>query len=128
MSIQEMEEYLDMCLQGPSSIPERQEMPAVKRVALKKLAEIQASIDYVDSKQGFYDDVLAGRTEYVSNLKATKGSSRRTRTSPNRIAVAPLQHPMRSAEGKEPKGSAVPAVTLPAGAAEEPSTRFPRSG
>lgn len=69
MSIQEMKEYLDMCLQGPASIPERQEMLAIKRVDLeKKMAQIQASIDYIDWKQGFYDDVLAGRIEYVSNL------------------------------------------------------------
>lgn len=69
MSIQEMKAYLDMCLQGPASIPERQEMLAVKRAELeKKMAEIQESIDYIDWKQGFYDDVLAGRTEYVSNL------------------------------------------------------------
>lgn len=69
MSIQEMKEYLGMCLQGPASIPERQAMLAVKRVDLeKKLAEIQASIDYIDWKQGFYDDVLEGKTEYVSNL------------------------------------------------------------
>lgn len=69
MSIQEMKEYLGMCLQGPASIPERKEKLAVKRVALeKKLAEIQASIDYIDWKQGFYDDVLEGKTEYVSNL------------------------------------------------------------
>lgn len=69
MSIQEMKAYLDMCLQGPASIPERKEMLAAKRVELEeKLAEIQASIDYIDWKQGFYDDMLAGRTEYVSNL------------------------------------------------------------
>ncbi len=69
MSIQEMKEYLGMCLQGPASIPERKEKLSVKRVALeKKLAEIQASIDYIDWKQGFYDDVLEGKTEYVSNL------------------------------------------------------------
>ena len=44
-------------------------MLAVKRAALEeKLAEVQASIDYIDWKQGFYDDVLAGRTEYESNL------------------------------------------------------------
>ncbi len=34
----------------------------------EQMAEIQASIDYIDWKQGFYDDVLAGRTEYFSNL------------------------------------------------------------
>lgn len=69
MSIQEMRAYLEMCLQGPASIPERKEMLTVKRAQLEeKLAEVQASIDYIDWKQGFYDDVLAGRTEYVSNL------------------------------------------------------------
>ena len=36
------------------------------------VAEIQASIDYIDWKQGFYDDVLAGRTEYFSNLLPAK--------------------------------------------------------
>ncbi|WP_102493072.1 hypothetical protein [Selenomonas felix] len=29
---------------------------------------VQASIDYIDWKQGFYDDVLSGRTPYISNL------------------------------------------------------------
>ena len=69
MSIQEMKAYLGMCLQGPASIPERKEMLAGKRAELEeKLAEVQASIDYIDWKQGFYDDILAGRTEYESNL------------------------------------------------------------
>ena len=69
MSLQEMKEYLGLCLQGPVSIPERKAMLAVKRAALEeKLAEVQASIDYIDWKQGFYADVLAGRTEYESNL------------------------------------------------------------
>ena len=69
MSIKEMRAYLDLCLQGESSIPERKEMLAAKRAELvSKLAEVQDSIDYLDWKQGFYDDVLAGRTPYVSNL------------------------------------------------------------
>lgn len=69
LSIREMQEYLGLCLQGPTSIPERKEMLAAKRVALEeKLAEVTASIDYIDWKQGFYDDVLAGKTEYVSSL------------------------------------------------------------
>ena len=58
MSIEEMRTYLELCLKGPASIPERKMM----------LAEVQESIDYIDAKQTFYDDVLAGRTEYVSNL------------------------------------------------------------
>ena len=69
MSIEEMRAYLGLCLEGPASIPERKAMLAEKRGRLvEKLAEVQSSIDYIDDKQTFYDDVLAGRTEYVSNL------------------------------------------------------------
>lgn len=70
MSIEEMRDYLQLCLQGKQSIPERKELLAEKRERLvDQMAEIQASIDYIDWKQGFYDDVLAGRTDYFSNLK-----------------------------------------------------------
>ena len=69
MSIREMKEYLELCLQGAISIPERKVMLAAKRELLVELLdEVQKSIDYIDWKQGFYDDVLAGRTEYTSNL------------------------------------------------------------
>lgn len=69
MSIEEMREYLELCLQGAASIPARKEMLAFKRGQLEaQMAQIQESMDYIDWKQGFYDDVLAGRTEYYSNL------------------------------------------------------------
>ena len=69
MSIAEMREYLELCLEGEGSIPRRKEMLAEKRERLvAQLAEVQASIDYIDWKQDFYDDILAGRTEYFSNL------------------------------------------------------------
>ncbi|WP_337370632.1 MerR family transcriptional regulator [Parolsenella catena] len=74
LSIEEMREYLDMCLEGESSIPTRKAFLAEKREKLvERLAEVQASIDYIDWKQGFYDDVLAGRTEYYSNLLPKDG-------------------------------------------------------
>ena len=41
---------------------------SVKPVLLEQLAEIQDSIDFVDAKQRFYDDVLSGATPYVSVL------------------------------------------------------------
>ena len=73
MSIEEMRDYLQLCLQGEQSIPERKVMLAEKRNRLvAQMAEIQASIDYIDWKQDFYDDVLAGRTEYFSNLLPAK--------------------------------------------------------
>ena len=69
MSIQEMKEYLDLCLQGPGTIPERKVVLEGKQAQLEaRIAELQTAIQYIDAKQQFYDDVLAGRCEYVSNL------------------------------------------------------------
>ena len=69
MSIEEMREYLALCLEGASSIPQRKVMLAEKQEHLREqLAEIQESIDYIDWKQGFYNDVLSGKCEYYSNL------------------------------------------------------------
>lgn len=69
MSISEMQAYLKLCLQGPASIDERRIMLAAKREQLvQQLADIQDSIDYIDWKQSFYDDVQAGRIEYKSDL------------------------------------------------------------
>lgn len=73
MSIEEMKEYLALCLQGETSIPQRKTMLAEKRSGLvEQIAELEASVEYIDWKQGFYDDVLAGRTEYFSNLLPEK--------------------------------------------------------
>ena len=69
MSIQEMREYLALCLQGESTIPERKRVLEKKQTALREqIKELQDSIDYIDFKQQFYDDVLSGRRKYVSNL------------------------------------------------------------
>ena len=69
MSISEMKQYINLCLVGESSIPERKEILALKREALvKQLQQVQDCIDYIDWKQGFYDDVLSGKTKYYSNL------------------------------------------------------------
>lgn len=69
MSITEMKQYIDLCLVGESSIPERKEILALKREALvAQLQQVQDCIDYIDWKQGFYDDVLSGKTKYYSNL------------------------------------------------------------
>lgn len=69
MSIQEMKEYLVMCLDGESSIPIRKIVLEKKRKELcLQLEQIKQSIDYIDWKQGFYDDVLSGKTKYYSNL------------------------------------------------------------
>ncbi len=69
MSIAEMKEYLTLCLAGEASIPERKIILDAKRSSLiDQMKQLQASIDYIDWKQGFYDDVLSGKTKYYSNL------------------------------------------------------------
>lgn len=73
MSIVEMKEYLDLCLKGEKTIPERKIILDAKLKELEhKISEIQVSIDYINWKQGFYDDVLAGKTKYYSNLIQTE--------------------------------------------------------
>lgn len=73
MSITEMKEYITLCLAGESSIPERKIILDAKRNALvKQMKQLQDSIDYIDWKQGFYDDVLSGKTKYYSNLIDTE--------------------------------------------------------
>ena len=69
MSIGETKEYLALCLQGQASIPERKAILERHREDLEqRMREIQSSIDYIDRKQNFYDEVLAGKTKYFSDL------------------------------------------------------------
>ncbi len=76
MSIQEMKVYIDLCLQGESTIPERKVILEEKRKALLiQMQELQKAVDYIDWKQGFYDDVLSGKTPYFSNLISTETQS-----------------------------------------------------
>lgn len=73
MSIHEMKVYIDLCMQGQASIPERKKILADKREELLgRMKDLQASIDFIDWKQSFYDDVLAGKTAYTSNLIDTE--------------------------------------------------------
>ena len=73
MSIQEMKEYLSLCLMGESTIPQRKEMLARKQEELRRsIRELEDSVAYIDWKQNFYDEVLSGKHPYVSNLIRTK--------------------------------------------------------
>lgn len=75
MGIAEMKEYLALCLEGVPSIPARKIILQKKREELlRSMAQLQASIDYIDHKQQFYNDVLAGKAEYRSNLINVKDS------------------------------------------------------
>ena len=69
MSIHEMKEYLDLCMQGESTIISRKEMLRKKQETLRaSIKELEDSVAYIDWKQNFYDEVLSGKRPYVSNL------------------------------------------------------------
>jgi DNA-binding transcriptional MerR regulator len=69
LSIKEIKEYLNLCLEGPSSIEIRKEILAAKKEnLLKEIDSIQESINFIDRKQEFFDDVIEGKIKYTSNL------------------------------------------------------------
>ena len=69
MSIKDMKKYLNLCLQGTSTIHERKQILNQKRKELlEQIKNLESSIQYIDHKQQFYDDVLSGKKPYVSNL------------------------------------------------------------
>ncbi|MDY6030113.1 MAG: MerR family transcriptional regulator [Acidaminococcaceae bacterium] len=69
MSIEEMKEYLALCLQGPSSIEKRRQILARKQEELQEqIDNLKESMSYIEWKQNFYSDVLTGKRPYVSNL------------------------------------------------------------
>ena len=69
MSIREIKQYMEYCLQGQETIPERKEMLEQTRQQLtEKIKVLQDNLKYIERKQQYYEDVLAGRTRYTSNL------------------------------------------------------------
>ena len=69
MTINEMKEYLQLCLKGEETIPERQRILEKKLKKLEhKVQKINESIDFIHWKQNFYEDVLNGKVKYFSNL------------------------------------------------------------
>ena len=73
MGIQEMRDYLELCLQGESTILQRKELLSKKQAALRaSMKELEESIASIDWKQNFYDEILSGQKPYVSNLIPTE--------------------------------------------------------
>lgn len=69
LGIREMKQYLNLCLKGPTSIPERKKMLSCRKLALlEKQKELEACLCFIDEKQAFYDGVLNGTIAYTSNL------------------------------------------------------------
>jgi DNA-binding transcriptional MerR regulator len=73
MSLKDMKTYLEHCLIGQETIPERKIMlELVEQELHKRRIEIEDCLNYIDNKQNFYDKILNGELEYISNLIKTK--------------------------------------------------------
>ncbi|HLR92711.1 MAG TPA: MerR family transcriptional regulator [Atopostipes sp.] len=69
MSIKDMKKYMELCFEGKSSIEERKEMLEVTRKELEaEIARVKESLEYIDKKKQYYNQVLAGEIELTSNL------------------------------------------------------------
>ena len=69
MSIKDMKLYMNYCMEGPSTIPERKEMlNKLNESLVKKINDLNECINFIENKQAFYDDVLDGKIKYISNL------------------------------------------------------------
>ncbi len=69
MSISEMKEYLKLCMNGKSTIPQRFEILEMKKKSLlDSMERLKKAVAYIDWKEQFYNDVLSGKIEYYSNL------------------------------------------------------------
>ena len=54
---------------GALTIPQRKVLAGEKAAGLaESIRELEDSVAYIDWKQNFYDEVLAGKRPYVSNL------------------------------------------------------------
>ena len=69
MSIKDMKLYMNYCMEGPSTIPERKEiLNKLNESLVKKINDLNECIHFIENKQTFYDDVLDGKIKYISNL------------------------------------------------------------
>ena len=69
MSIKEMKKYMNLCYEGESSIQERKAMLENTRKNLEEeITRINESLQYIEEKQVYYDQVLAGEIELTSSL------------------------------------------------------------
>ena len=69
MSIKDMKDYMNLCLEGKRSVPQRKIMLENTRKNIEqRIAELQESLQYIDDKQAYYDDVLEGKIELTSYI------------------------------------------------------------
>ena len=76
-TIDELKLFLNYCLIGESTIPERNELLSKKKEQLLlQIQDLQSSLDFVEEKQRFYNAVLSGTQKYYCPLLADQTSTK----------------------------------------------------
>ena len=66
-----MREYMELCLEGEGSIPQRKDiLRDQRRVVEDKISNLRDMLAFIDSKLSYYDKVRAGEIKYESSLLA----------------------------------------------------------
>ena len=74
-SLKEMRIYLDLCMQGPSTIQQRKQILLRQRSEVEKqITSLNDTLDYIDRKNALYDKFLSGELEYYSYLTKSSNS------------------------------------------------------
>lgn len=68
LSIEGVKHYINLCLKGDSTIPERAELLAKQEKNLKQqIKTLREQMDILKYKQGFYKKLMSGGTEDLCN-------------------------------------------------------------
>ncbi len=72
-SLKDMHKYIDLCLQGKSTILERKQMLLKQRKHIENhIVSLQDTLNFIDNKNKLYDKFLSGEMEYYSYLVKPK--------------------------------------------------------
>ena len=69
MGVAELRNFMDLCIAGKDTLPERMQLlEAQKQLLLKRIEGLYANIDYIQHKLERYQELLDGKIEYVNKL------------------------------------------------------------
>lgn len=69
LSLKEMKQYIDLCLLGISSVPQRKQMLLDHKAEIQQqIQTLQNTLDFIDTKTNLYDKFLSGEVAYYSYL------------------------------------------------------------
>lgn len=69
LSLKEMKQYIDLCLLGISSVPQRKQMLLEHKAEIQQqIQTLQNTLDFIDTKTNLYDKFLSGEVAYYSYL------------------------------------------------------------